>query len=157
MIYALIMTPAILTLIAYAPLPNGGGINYVLICLSTDNVTERLFQRALWTTSLGFYLETAKEQILKGSRLRYRKNWLPKWERPLRASAAPWTLSRTGSRCMCWRPSTGRTTATRGFGCFTLRGIILRKLAIKTWKNKCTCKFWEYYSCLSSRGSPNII
>ena len=54
MIYALIMTPAILKLIAYAPLPNGGGINYVLICLSTDNVTERLFQRALRTKTSGF-------------------------------------------------------------------------------------------------------
>ena len=75
---SLVYDPRQLILFAYAPLPNGGGNNYVLICLSTDNVTERLFQRALWTTSLGFCLETAKEQILKGSRLRYRKNWLPK-------------------------------------------------------------------------------
>ena len=72
------MTLANLTLIAYAPLPNGVGINYVLICLSTNNVTERLFQRALWTKALGFCLETTKGQILQGSRSCYMKNWLPK-------------------------------------------------------------------------------
>ena len=32
------------------------------------------------------------------------------------------------------RPGTGRTTTEGASGVFTLRGIILRKLAIKTWK-----------------------
>ena len=54
------------------------------------------------------------------------------------------------------RPGTGRTTTGGASGVLTLCGINLQKLAIKIWKINVPASFWEYYSCLSSRGSPNI-
>ena len=46
----------------------------------------------------------------------------------------PLDLVKDWVEVQCWRPSTGRTTTQGALGVFTLRGIVLRKLAIKTWK-----------------------
>ena len=94
--------------------------------------------------------------ILQGSRFAYRKIWVAQVDETSEGIDCPLDLVKDWVEVQCWRPSTGRTTTSGASGVFTLRGIILRKLTIKIWINKCACSVWEYYSCLSSRGSSNI-
>ena len=69
--------------------------------------------------------------ILQGSRCAYRKIWVAQVDETSEGIACPLDLVKDWVEVQCWRPSTGRTMATRSFGCFTLRGNYLRKLAIK--------------------------
>ena len=65
-------------------------------------------------------------------KVRVRESGLPKWIEFSEGIVCPLDLFKEEwVKVQCWRPSTGRTTTTRDFGCFTLCGIILRKLAIK--------------------------
>ena len=76
--------------------------------------------------------------------------------RDLRGHCLPPGSGRGPGQGAVLRPGTGRTTTGGALGVFTLCGINLQKLAIKIWKINVSASFWEYYSCLSSRGSPTI-
>ena len=82
--------------------------------------------------------------ILQGSRCAYRKIWVAQVDETSEGIACPLDLVKDWVEVQCWRPSTGRTTTSGASGVFTLRGIILRKLTIKIWINKCACSVWEY-------------
>ena len=76
-----------------------------------------IFQKDLWTTSLGFGPDTAKGILQLGARPCYRTSGCPPWSATPRVSCTP--SSWTGSRKKCESPrpgSRGRTTSPGASG-----------------------------------------
>ena len=114
------MTPPInIKIICLCPPPQWRGL---ILCFNLFNwqitwpgeSSRGLFGLQFWVSARTL----PRSKACGGTRSSYRTSGCPSARATLRASCAPSTWSRSGKRCVSWRPSSrGTTTATRSFGC----------------------------------------